>query len=312
MLGYFRLFLAFCVMFSHFKWDVFELDIGRIAVFSFFVLAGYVSTKVYLNVYNSNVKAFLKDRFLRIYPAYFVVTTLAYVFFLTTRYNGFETTLTKVFFTYLVIPLNYILHIDMAQIMQNTTYADNFILAPYWSLGAEIQVYIILALNLFVMGRKGTLFLIYLSLAFFTLGTTASDINLTYILLLGTFWSFGLGYLYVTKSYKHIIAILVILFFNFMIAIVAHYSISCEVIVGVVLVLAVLNIQTELNIKLIGNKVCGNMSYHIFLVHYLFIWVSKYLFDGKIYYSAVILASLVFSVAMLSLDKQINKIRKII
>lgn len=309
MLGYFRLFLAFCVMFSHFGVRIYTLDIGKIAVFSFFVLAGYVSTKVFLNVYNSNVKDFIKDRFLRIYPAYFIVTTLAYVFFFVTRYGGFETNLTKVVLTYLIIPLNYILHIDMAQIMQNTTYADNFILAPFWSLGVEVQAYLIIALNLVVMGRKGILFLIYLSLAFFTLGNMAADAELCYIVLLGTFFSFGLGYLYATKSYKHIIWIMYLVIINIALGF-GSGSVGIESGIGAVLAVLVLFVQGRFNIKLPSNKTYGNLSYHIFLSHYLFIWVSKWLY-GQIDYTFVIGCSAIFSYAMLFVDKYTDKLRKI-
>lgn len=73
-IGWIRILLALLVVVAHIK--PFSqalpgaLHIGEIAVLVFFVISGYVISKIIVNVYSSDLKAFAFNRILRIYPLF--------------------------------------------------------------------------------------------------------------------------------------------------------------------------------------------------------------------------------------------------
>ncbi len=78
-IGWIRILLALMVVVSHINY--FEqqlppsLQIGEIAVLVFFVVSGYVISKIIVNVYSSNFLSFSINRVLRIYPMYWFCYT---------------------------------------------------------------------------------------------------------------------------------------------------------------------------------------------------------------------------------------------
>ncbi|WP_122872038.1 acyltransferase family protein [Campylobacter showae] len=314
MLGYFRLFLALCVVFSHFDFKPYSFDIGKAAVFSFFVLAGYVSTKIYIKIFKSNIIMFLRDRFLRIYPAFFIVTLLSYAFFIWTGYGDFKTTPYKFMLTLLIAPLNYFYLLDLKQIQIISDNGLNFILPPFWSLGVEAQAYAIIALLLFFKKHKILKSLVFLTLAIFTLANLnffTDALSYNYVYLAGTFWAFGLGCLFLYSAYKTIVAALLILFGNIILILCSQkYGYGLESSTGAIVAALFIFLQDKYKIKLKNNNLFGNMSYHIFLVHYLFIFISYKLF-GSIDIYFILITSLLFSLVFINLDNYINKFRNI-
>ncbi|MBQ7676255.1 MAG: hypothetical protein IJT33_07355, partial [Campylobacter sp.] len=109
MIGYLRLILACGVMLYHIFNDSFIL-FGPFCVIIFYILAGSVSTKL-LNLYSP--KEYLKDRFLRIYPVFFLYISLAFLFFYFSGFLEFRTTLLRTLTHFTLIPLNYNLIFDI-------------------------------------------------------------------------------------------------------------------------------------------------------------------------------------------------------
>lgn len=76
MFGFFRTYLAIWVMIYH----IIEVPIiGKYAVFAFFILSGFLMTTIMHTTYGFTVVGFKKyaiNRFLRLYPSYWVVATL--------------------------------------------------------------------------------------------------------------------------------------------------------------------------------------------------------------------------------------------
>lgn len=151
MLGTLRLLLALFVAVSHagVRWG--QLNPGVIAVVGFYAISGYVMTALIRRHYASSgrVPAFYADRALRLLPAYFVAALAALAWF---AWHGPEPhflvrspTVADLLNNLLVVPLNYY--------MWNGS--DKFSLVPpAWSLGAEIQFYLLFPLLILVGLRK--------------------------------------------------------------------------------------------------------------------------------------------------------------
>jgi peptidoglycan/LPS O-acetylase OafA/YrhL len=80
MLDLVRLLLALLVLFSHLSGQENCEHFGTYAVFGFYIISGYLITAVSRSTYNLSFRgggAFLLNRFLRIYPAYYAVTILS-------------------------------------------------------------------------------------------------------------------------------------------------------------------------------------------------------------------------------------------
>jgi peptidoglycan/LPS O-acetylase OafA/YrhL len=71
MLGLLRFILALAVIFSHLNPAVSQVS-GLLAVFGFYTVSGYLICRVLRTTYRHDTGAFLLNRALRIYPAYFV------------------------------------------------------------------------------------------------------------------------------------------------------------------------------------------------------------------------------------------------
>lgn len=140
MLGTIRLLLALAVAASHAKVLVAGLNPGVIAVVCFYLISGYVMAGLMQRHYShaSQAPAFYLDRAIRLLPQYlfYCGMTLAWHFFSSVatpfliRSPGAVDLLNNLF----IVPLNYY--------MFNAS--DQYTLVPpAWSLGAEIQFYLI-------------------------------------------------------------------------------------------------------------------------------------------------------------------------
>src|SRR5690349_19788263 len=73
MLGAWRLLLAFLVIASHLS-GLRELShIGAFAVFGFYVVSGYLMTLVLNDIYRFELRRYVANRLLRIFPLYWLV-----------------------------------------------------------------------------------------------------------------------------------------------------------------------------------------------------------------------------------------------
>lgn len=131
MLGSLRFILALAVAFSHMGLTP-NFHFGAMAVVIFYMIAGYVMTHSFRTNFDgvlSKSGSFYIDRFFRIYPLYFVSLILIVVFVMASGYGKLYLDPLSVFINLSVIPLNWY---------------QNIVNPPSWSLGAEVQFYLLL------------------------------------------------------------------------------------------------------------------------------------------------------------------------
>lgn len=100
-LGTFRLFLALCVAFSH-LWEDMLPGPAAYSVWGFFVLSGFLMTLILTRKYGTDcqgIKNYAFNRFLRIYPSYFVACVFGAIVLLVYNGNNMDTTVLNPAFT---------------------------------------------------------------------------------------------------------------------------------------------------------------------------------------------------------------------
>ena len=141
MLGCYRLVLASAVALSHAGFGVYGLNPGVVAVVGFYLASGYVMTGL-IRVHYGRLRdagRFYADRALRLFPHYLVVASLTFVLhhvgrIVSSPYLSEPATWDRVLENVLVVPLNFFMFND----------ADRYtLIPPAWSLGAEIQFYLV-------------------------------------------------------------------------------------------------------------------------------------------------------------------------
>ncbi|WP_043463681.1 acyltransferase family protein [Azovibrio restrictus] len=146
MLGTLRLLLALAVAASHVDYRIFGLNPGVMAVIGFYLISGYVMTGLLQRHYPSGQRApaFYGDRAVRLLPQYLFyafATLLWFLYFGPGQQNpsllyflSRQPGLADLFNNLSIIPLNYYMWL----------HSDRFtLLPPAWSLGAEIQFYLL-------------------------------------------------------------------------------------------------------------------------------------------------------------------------
>jgi len=140
MLGILRLILSIAVALSHANLRIAGLNPGVIAVVGFYLISGYVMAALMRRHYagSAHALAFYQDRAWRLLPQYFLYAGLTLLWlWLSQAHTPFlsrSPTPTDLLNNLLVLPLNYY--------MFNAS--DQFtLIPPAWSLGAEMQFYLL-------------------------------------------------------------------------------------------------------------------------------------------------------------------------
>jgi len=140
MLGTLRLILAIAVALSHANLRIAGLNPGVIAVVGFYLISGYVMAALMRRHYAGSAQAlaFYQDRAWRLLPQYFLYAGLTLLWLwlsqAQTPFLSRSPTLPDLLNNLLVLPLNYY--------MFNAS--DQFtLIPPAWSLGAEMQFYLL-------------------------------------------------------------------------------------------------------------------------------------------------------------------------
>ena len=158
-----RAIAAFMVFFHHYNPSTKDSSIGKImynffnefhiGVTIFFVLSGFLITYRYYEEENLNLKRYFINRFSRIYPIYFILTTLTFLFFYLTN-NVFS----------------------VKEFLYNITFIRGFFddlkftgIAQGWSLTVE-ETFYLLAPILFLLVKKNKFFIIILPVLFISFG----------------------------------------------------------------------------------------------------------------------------------------------
>lgn len=296
MLGTFRLVLALLVALSHINVKILGLNPGVVAVVCFYLISGYVMTGLLHDHYfNGRSEAALRgagirsrydparwrivyfyfDRALRIFPHYLVVAGLTLIWYLAvgkpTAFLQHAPALRDLAANVSVVPLNYY--------MFNGT--DLFTLVPpAWSLGAEIQFYLLIPL-LLLWRLRTVAFLLALGVgAAAAWGIIDSEI-FGYRLLPGVLVFFLLGSALYEGRKQIKRGALVVLAGTALSAIAAivllqfHHLMlpyNRETLLGLAIGLPLLHCLGRLPHSRIDNRL-GDLSYGVFLNHFLIQWV---------------------------------------
>lgn len=141
MLGSYRLILAMMVMGFHLTQggNVPVLHLGVFAVFGFYVVSGYLMTLILHEIYRFDFRAYVLNRFLRIYPPYIFVFVLSLPIILfyedvSVHHSAWKTFSAPDFLSGLtLVPLAF--------------YKANFrVLPSSWSIAVEVVCYLLLYL----------------------------------------------------------------------------------------------------------------------------------------------------------------------
>jgi len=304
-MGYLRLILALLVLLSHAGWRVAGLNPGVAAVIGFYLISGYVMAALVRAHYNvpQRIQWFYADRLLRLAPQYLLYAALGALLWVWLRaqaapgapsFTPFlknDPSSMDWFNNLLVVPLNYYM----------VNGSDQFALVPpAWSLGAELQFYL-LAPVMLLWPRVGVV------LALTTLGVHAMALMhwihtdwFGYRLIPGVLWVFALGMLLFAWQrsrplWAHALALAAPLLALGVYLLLRRHGLHAapfhqEVLLGwglgVPLVhwLGLVGMQSRMpkdetrnsaRLHRRANALSGDASYGVFLNHFLLIWCAQ-------------------------------------
>ena len=283
MLGTYRLILALLVALSHADVRWAGLNPGVIAVVGFYAISGYVMTGLIRAHYPSLslLPGFYLDRALRLLPAYYAVALLALAWFFwdgpKPPFLAHAPGAADLLNNLLVVPLNYF--------MWNQS--DHFVLVPpAWSLGCEIQFYLVFPLLLL---RRVRLAALLASLAVYFLAV-AGQLHTDwygYRLLPGVLFIFLLGswlydaqhsaqrtgaWLNAPRLCAIVLAITLALAFAAWRGALIRVPFNGETLIGIGLCVPLLAWLAHCRRRGWDER-AGDLSYGLFLVHFLVYWI---------------------------------------
>ena len=297
MLGTLRFTLALLVAISHAGISWGGLNPGVIAVVGFYAISGYVMTALMRRHYTglNCIPAFYADRALRLLPAYYAVMLLTLAWLVwhgpVTPYLERIPTLTDFANNLLVVPLNYYMWNSSDRLT---------LIPPAWSLGCEIQFYLLFPFILLLRLRSHALvisFVVYL-LAF--TGRINTD-WFGYRLLPGTLFIFLLGsWLSDLHSRGRGAGLLAwsVSLVAFGLALwggrmdLLNAPFNRETLAGLALALPLLHLLAPRTRRDWDDQV-GDLSYGVFLSHFLIYWMWPGAESGKAALALRLLAVLV-------------------
>jgi peptidoglycan/LPS O-acetylase OafA/YrhL len=307
MLGTYRLILAVCVALSHVGVQVAGLNPGVVAVVGFYLVSGYVMTGLLRTHYRQSgtIGAFYADRALRLLPHYLFVAFVTFAWFVATdqrtEYLQRAPTVTDAARNLLIVPMNYYMF----------NHADDFaLIPPSWSLGAEVQFYVVLPFILLFSRSAVRTVALVLSVAFYlcaAFGVVNSE-WFGYRLLPGVLFIFLVGSLLYDAHHSNEVRRRGVLVWG---------TVAVSGVVAVTLANAgtinmPYNRETLLGLAMGGvalnalglrarhpiDEALGNLSYGVFLNHFAVQWM---LFHGAVTSTGAILVYLATSIAVAAL-----------
>lgn len=275
-MGFFRLLLAVMVAMSHLGMPFHGLNQGVIAVVCFFLLSGYVMTALIDKHYSDQGKygAFLLDRAMRLYPQFLLYLALTGIFVIVAHPDSsFLSGLTTftVALNLLMIPIGY------SAIFSSLSYA--LIIPPAATLGLEATFYIFFPPLLRKKLRALAAILSFAVFCFAYLNVIPTD-TYGYRLLPGTLFIFLLGSFVrrTTRVEKSVAVVIYIACTALMLYAFSAPALGVpfnrEVLVGVVLGTPILIALPRLA-ESPTDHLAGNLSYGVFLNHFLLIWLFQ-------------------------------------
>lgn len=248
-MGIYRFILAMAVLYSHVFGSIGGINPGVVAVISFFVISGYVMTLLIHSYYLDpfDLRGFYADRALRLFPQYllYVFATLALWPVL-----GFDSTFLRsmeawdIVANVLMLPLGYYMFIEDMSVY----------VPPARSLGLELTFYLVIPFFLLAPDHWG------------------------YRLLPGTFFIFATGsaLAWKTSDAKYIVGGIFML--SLVLVVIAFQqpqkAWNREVWLGIAIGIPVVALLRQKRFSKI-DEFFGNLSYGVFLNHFLVFWTLK-------------------------------------
>jgi len=286
MVGYVRFLLAYLVLLSHIDVRLFGINPGVFAVVIFYILAGYVVTRLWHDILPQGpglFARFLRDRALRILPMYVYICLLTLIFLTLTRYGRPDFAPSKLLYNALIVPLNYFMWLD-SDILRNPA---GCLVPPAWSLGAELQAY--LAMTLVFLARPLKYLLAPASVAVYLMAGSGilNPDYFGYRLLPGVFFFFVAGHslssIRAGRADRFdrlnpplawlLIAVAGVFFWRQGVHRAPYVR---ETIAGLLVGIPMVYLLHAARLRLPGNGICGALSYGLFLSHFLVIRLLDY------------------------------------
>jgi peptidoglycan/LPS O-acetylase OafA/YrhL len=318
-MGFFRFFLALAVVIFHSGWGG---GAGPLAVFMFYILSGFVITRVldvrYVN-YKSFVLKFYASRAIKLLPIYLVTCFLTMMISLFFSQNS---NLQNVASTGAYIKTEYSNFIELllVNIMPTfvvktspvLTFFSGFTLVPqYWTIGVEALFYLLTPIVFYLSAKKsnityGVLFIIcfvyYLYSCFVTYLNYQDFLDSNYrnaFTSLFFFWWGGLLYFF-TKTYSYrfnpLISTIVGLIFLIAILASAHISLSgqpsidfflWQISICIFSIPILLTAPSPLRLQKCNNFL-GELSYPLYVMHFMVVGSIVYLLTWLEGYDSVL------------------------
>ena len=196
-----RIIAAYMVYIHHFN-PFQENDFGQnvhyffggfhVGVTLFFVLSGFLIANRYYDTPNFNFKSYLQKRFARIYPMYFILTTLTFIvgYFSAKSYGGFG---------------SYFLNISFLRAFFDDLKFSG--IAQGWTLTVE-EMFYFLAPLFFILLKKSKSFIVILPIVFILIGFVLVQIFQPYDFYgLMSNINFMVGYTFFGRSFEFFVGI---------------------------------------------------------------------------------------------------------
>ncbi|WP_248744751.1 MULTISPECIES: acyltransferase [unclassified Pseudomonas] len=271
-MGAFRLLLAMLVAISHMGISIAGHNPGVFAVISFLIISGLVMTSLIKKNYSTidRVPAFYLDRALRLYPQFLFYFLLACIIIGTMLPNS---PTAEGISAANIIPSLGILPLDLY--MFGITSTD--IIPPAWSLGLEAFFY--LAIPFILIWKLRTfMFTASLMIAITAItGVINTDIY-GYRLLPGVLFIFLCGsYIFFSEKWGKILiftawTVQLILFIAIQVGTVKEAPSNTEVTAGIIFGIPAIYFLSKFGYHKI-DEFFGNISYGVFLNHFIFIYI---------------------------------------
>jgi len=297
--GSLRLLLAVCVLLSHAGVSILGWNPGVVAVISFFILSGYVMTLLIRRHYASpdRIVDFYLDRAARLFPQ-FLFYCLATAVLITNAevdsqfLRGCDAY--KLALNLAILPLDFFPGLESCMLIPQA-----------WSLGLEMFFYLVVPL-VFLLPREVTRLVVGGSIGVFLaayLGIIDTDLY-GYRLLPGVLFMFLVGAAHANgellgENFPRTIWVGAVVLFITLLLVRSLFVLpySKEVLLGLIIGIPVLGLVTKLRFSSL-DEFLGNLSYGIFLNHFLCIWLLQSLFGLEIGRIRHVLLLLAMSAAM--------------
>ena len=345
MLGILRFILAGCVVASHLTGGLIP-DIGLLAVNFFYVISGYLITMILNTTYKFKLGKFALNRFLRLYPVYYIFAGIALLLHtFTLNYQSFHGSWSGIFHlgdilgNLLIFPWSIladgIVPVNFTGIAFFDSIQPHYRLIPStWSVGVEIVCYFLLWLFT-ARNTRNTIITIVLA-SIFHICTVVLGLNETwrYFSVPGAMLPFGVGALayFLAKRKKEKTTKISIQFLTLGLSVclyILNWYVNIKLggpmlnspLYYINILLAFGTVLMFHGFKSYGitkkvSRWLGDLSYPMFLGHYVFGYVGwlligkpEYVRGWKIFFVGIVITIIASIITIILVDRPIQKLR---